>query len=131
VAGKGRRLQARLDRATTPKAWTRGKNLQTLLVRATANQLLAIRRVTQDNQGTPTAGMDGVVYDTPEARGRWLQEGLRRTGDTPRPVSRGSIPQDNGKQRPWGRPTGKDRVMPAIVQAALEPAWATRFAATA
>src|SRR6266516_2053660 len=33
VEGNGRRLQERLSRATTNKAWKRVKNLQTLLVR--------------------------------------------------------------------------------------------------
>ena len=129
VEGNVRRLQERIYRATTNKAWKRVKNLQKLLVRATSNKLLAIRRVTQENQGKHTAGIDGVVYDTPEARWRLFQEGLSLKGDTPRPVRRVYIPKDNGKQRPLGIPTGKDRVMQAIVKAALEPEWAARFAA--
>ena len=126
VAGNGRRLQARLSRATTPKAWQRVNNLQKLLVRATSNPLLASRRVTQDNQGTHTAGMDGVVYDTPEARWRVLHEGLSRKGDQPHPVSRVSSPQDTGQHSPLGLPPGQDRVRQAIVPAALEPAWEAR-----
>ena len=131
VEGNVRRRQERLDRATTNKAWKTGKNRQTLPVRATASQLLAIRRLTQANQGQHPAGIDGVVYDTPEARWQLLQEGLRLKGYTPRPVRRVSIPQDNGTHRPLGIPTGKDRVMQAIVQAALEPEWEARFAANA
>ena len=99
VAGNGRRLQARLSRATTPKAWQRVNNLQKLLVRATSNTLLAIRRVTQANQGKHTAGIDGVVYATPEARGRVFQEGLSLTGDKPRPVRRVYIPKDAGNRQ--------------------------------
>src|SRR5712692_9323427 len=119
VEGNVRRLQERIYRATTDKAWRKVKNLQKLLVRATSNHLLAIRRITQENQGKHTAGIDGVVYDTPEARWKLLQEGLSLQGYTPRPVRRVSIPKANGKQRPLGILTGKDRVMQAIVKAAL------------
>jgi RNA-directed DNA polymerase len=124
-----RRLQERIYRATTNKAWRKVKNLQKLLVRATSNKLLAIRRITQENQGKHTAGIDGVVYDTPEARWKLFQEGLSLQGYKPRPVRRVYIPKDNGKQRPLGIPTGKDRVMQAIVKAALEPEWEARFEA--
>ena len=51
VEGNVRRLQERIYRATTHKAWRPVKNLQKLLVRATSNTLLAIRRITQENQG--------------------------------------------------------------------------------
>lgn len=131
VEGHGGRRQERLDRAATHPAWRTGKNRQKLLVRATSNQLLALRRITQANQGTHTAGMDGRVSATPEARGQLLQEGLRRKGDKPRPVRRGSIPKDNGTHRPVGIPPGKDRVRPAIVTAAREPAWEARCEANA
>ena len=129
VEGNVRRLQERIYRATMNKAWRTVKNLQQLLVRATSNKLLAIRRITQENRGKHTAGIDGVVYDTPEARWKLLQEGLSLQGYTPRPVRRVYIPKDNGKQRPLGIPTGKDRVMQAIVKAALEPEWEARFEA--
>src|SRR5919197_347074 len=129
VEGNVRRLQERIYRATTQKAWRRVKNLQKLLVRATSNTLLAIRRITQEDQGKHTAGIDGVVYDTPEARWKLFQEGLSLKGYKPQPVRRVYIPKDNGKQRPLGIPTGKDRVMQAIVKAALEPEWEARFEA--
>ena len=129
VEGNGRRLHERLSRATTNTAWRTVKNLQKLLVRATSNKLLAIRRMTPEHQGKHTAGIDGMAYDTPEARWKVFQEGLSLKGYKPRPVRRGYIPKDNGKHRPLGIPTGKDRVKQAIVQAALEPEWEARCAA--
>ena len=129
VEGNVRRLQERIYRATTHTAWRTVKNLQKLLVRATSNTLLAIRRITQENQGKHTAGIDGVVYDTPAARWKLFQEGLSLKGYKPQPVRRVYIPKDNGKQRPLGIPTGKDRVMQGIVKAALEPEWEARFEA--
>jgi RNA-directed DNA polymerase len=129
VEGNVRRLQERIYRATKNQAWRQVKNLQKLLVRATSNKLLAIRRITQENQGKHTAGIDGKVYDTPEARWKLFQEGLSLKGYKPKPVRRVYIPKDNGKQRPLGIPTGKDRVMQAIVKAALEPEWEARFEA--
>jgi RNA-directed DNA polymerase len=129
VEGNVRRLQERIYRATTNKAWRKVRSLQKLLVRATSNKLLAIRRITQENQGKHTAGIDGVMYDTPEARWQLLQEGLSLKGYKPKPVRRVYIPKDNGKQRPLGIPTGKDRVMQAMVKAALEPEWEARFEA--
>src|ERR1700712_3433531 len=50
------RLQERIYRATKDGDWMRVKSLQKLLARATSTKLLAIRRVTQENQGKKTAG---------------------------------------------------------------------------
>ena len=124
-----RRLQERIYRAATDKDRKKVKNLQKLLVRATSNKLLAIRRITQENQGKNTAGVDGVICDTPEARLEMFREGLKLKGYRPLPVRRVYIPKGEGKVRPLGIPTVKDRVMQAIVKAALEPEWEARFEA--
>src|SRR5262245_21285523 len=124
-----KRLQERIYRATTNGDWARVKNLQKLLVRATSTKLLAIRRITQQNQGRHTAGVDGVLCDTPEARLELFRGGLKLQGYHPLRVRRVYIPKGNGKQRPLGIPTVKDRVMQAIVKAALEPEWEARFEA--
>jgi len=125
-----RRLQERIYRATEHREWKKVRSLQKLLVRATSNKLLAIRQVTQENQGQHTPGVDGRVYDTPEARTALSQEKLSLQDYHPKPVRRVYIPKADGKKvRPLGIPTGKDRVMQAIVKAALEPEWEARFEA--
>jgi len=129
VEANVRRVQERIYRATEAGDWRKVKNLQKLLARATSNKLLAIRRVTQENRGKHTAGTDGVICDTPKARMRLFHEGLTLKGYRPKPVRRVYIPKSNGKQRPLGIPTVRDRVIQAIVKAALEPEWEARFEA--
>lgn len=124
-----KRIQGRIYRAAENGEVAKVKNLQKLLVRSTAAKLLAIRQVTQQNAGRHTPGVDGVVVDTPEARLKLLQTGLSLNGYTPKPVRRVHIPKANGKTRPLGIPTVKDRVMQATVKLALEPEWESRFEA--
>jgi RNA-directed DNA polymerase len=124
-----RRLQERIYRATERQAWRQVRNLQKLLARSISNKLLAIRLVTQQNQGRKTPGLDGMVYDTPEKRWAFSQEKLSLQGYRPTAVKRVYIPKGEGKQRPLGIPTIKDRVMQALVKAALEPEWEAKFEA--
>ena len=76
VEGNVRRLQERIYRATTNKAWKKVRNLQKLMLRSRSNALLAVRRVTQLNAGRLTAGVDGEVVVTVVQRAEmahWLQ----------------------------------------------------------
>jgi len=122
-----RRLQERIYRASQQEQWSRVRSLQKLLVRSYANRLLAIRQVSQDNKGRKTAGIDGVVYDTPAKRQQLSQQLDPLKYHHPAPVRRIYIPKANGKQRPLGIPTQKDRVQQAILKAALEPEWEAKF----
>src|SRR5215204_5057280 len=121
------RIQARIFRAAKAGDGARVKNLQKLLVRSRSAKLLAIRQVTQRNTGRNTPGIDGVVCRTPEDRVTLLESGLDLTGYKPKPVRRVYIPKANGKTRPLGIPTVKDRVMQALVKSALEPEWGERM----
>jgi RNA-directed DNA polymerase len=124
-----RRIQERIFRAAKAGDGAQVANLQKLLVRSRSAKLLAIRQVTQRNAGRNTPGIDGVVCRTPEDRVALLENGLDLKGYKPQPVRRIYIPKANGKMRPLGIPTVRDRVMQAVVKLALEPEWETRFEA--
>jgi len=80
---------------------------------------LAVKRVTE-NQGRRTPGVDGVNWTTPAARLTAIGS-LQCRGYKPLPLRRVLIPKANGKQRPLGIPTMKDRAMQALYLLALEP----------
>src|SRR3954447_14474536 len=99
-----KRLQGRIYRAAAAGRGRRVKNLQKLLVRSTSAKRLAVRRVTQQNAGRNTPGVDGVVCRTPESRTR-LAAGLSLRDHRPQPVRRVHIPKSGGRTRPLGIPT--------------------------
>ena len=103
------------------------ESLQRLLACSRAAKLLAIRKVGQENSGRKTPGIDGVVSDSNRDRERLLKNGLSLKDYVPQPVRRVFIPKANGKQRPLGIPTMKDRVMQCLVKLALEPEWEAVF----
>ncbi|WP_310633258.1 group II intron reverse transcriptase/maturase [Paraburkholderia sp.] len=114
-----RGMQIRIAKATRESDWRRVKALQRLLTRTLSAKLYAIRRVTQ-NQGARTAGVDRELWDSPESR--WEAIGrLKRRGYKPLPLRRVFIPKANGKERPLGIPTMRDRAMQALYLLALEP----------
>jgi RNA-directed DNA polymerase len=124
-----KRLQGRIYRAVAAGKGRQVKNLQKLLVRSTSAKRLAVRRVTQQNAGRNTPGIDGVVCKTPESRMRLTNDGLSLKGYRPQPVRRVHIPKPDGGRRPLGIPTIRDRAMQMLVKMALEPEWETRFEA--
>src|SRR2546423_6393022 len=62
------RLQKRIFQASHHGNIQVVHKLQKLLMKSRAARLLAVRRVTQDNQGKNTAGVDGVKSVTPAQR---------------------------------------------------------------
>ena len=119
-----RRLQTRIVKATKEGRWGKVKALQWLLTHSFGGRAISVKRVTE-NRGRKTSGVDHVLWSTPEAK-RDAIDTLKRCGYRPSPLRRIYIPKANGKLRPLGIPTMKDRAMQALHLLALEPISETR-----
>ena len=95
-----RRLQARIVKAVTEGRWNKVKALVYLLTHSFGGRALAILRVV-DNAGAKTPGVDGILWNTPEAKSAAFGA-LRRHGYRPQPLRRVYIPKSNGKLRGLG-----------------------------
>jgi RNA-directed DNA polymerase len=116
---KVRRLQVRIAKAVKEKRWGKVDFLQRLLTRSLPAKLWAVRRVVS-NQGKRTPGVDKITWKTPRQKMQAVRS-LRRRGYTPQPLRRIYIPKRNGKRRPLGIPTMRDRAMQALYLLALLP----------
>lgn len=122
-----RNLRRRIYRATQNQQWNRVRSLMKLMLRSYANLLLSVRRVTQENQGKQTAGVDGQTALTPALRVTLVHKLQDYRLWQTHPVKRIYIPKSTGKSRPLGIPCIVDRIAQAVVKNALEPSWEARF----
>jgi RNA-directed DNA polymerase len=120
------KLQKRIFQASERGEVKAVRKLQKTLIRSWSAKCIAVRRVTQDNKGKNTAGVDGVKSLTPKQRinlvGKLKLEGKAK------PTRRVNIPKPGTTEtRPLGIPTINDRALQALVKLALEPEWEAKF----
>ena len=122
------KLQKRIYQASKLGQNAKARKLQKLLVKSYYAKLLAVRKVTQENQGKKTAGVDGKKFLKPQERMK-----LAKTKECykSKPLRRVWIPKPGRKEkRPLGIPTMSDRVEQAVVKSVLEPYWEAKFEET-
>lgn len=123
-------LRQRIYRATENGQWNKVRSLTKLMLRSHSNLLVSVRRVTQENQGKRTPGLDGQTALTPAERVHLVKEMADHTLWQAQPAKRVYIPKAKGRLRPLGWPIIKNRVAQAVVKNALEPSWEARFEAS-
>lgn len=120
------KLQKRIYQASQRGDTRTVHRLQRLLIRSWSAKCLAVRRVTQDNRGKRTAGVDGVKAFTPAHRMALVNNLCLPTKAWP--LRRVWIPKPGtGEQRALGIPTIRDRAAQALLKLALEPEWEAKF----
>ncbi|WP_365975523.1 reverse transcriptase N-terminal domain-containing protein [Moorena sp. SIO4G3] len=104
------RLQKRVFKAVRDGDIGKARSLQKLIMKSRAAQMMAIRQVTQLNQGKKTAGVDGVksmdYYERIKLAKRLQKEGNNWKHSGLREIP---IPKKNGKTRILKVPTLADR----------------------
>ena len=98
------KLQKRIYAASRRGDVKTVRKLQKTLMRSWSNKAIAVRRVTQDNRGKKTSGVDGVKSLSPEERMSLVGK-LKLTGKS-KPTRRVWIPKPGkDEKRPLGIPT--------------------------
>ena len=122
------RLQKRVWKAVRAGDMRKAKSLEKLILRSQAARFLAIRQVTQLNDGKKTAGIDRKLALTFKERfeleeelrlkaNNWKHQGLREI----------PIPKKDGTKRILKIPTISDRAWQCLAKYALEPAHEATF----
>lgn len=122
------RLQKRVWKAVRAGNMQKARSLQKLILRSQGARFLAIRQVTQLNEGKKTAGIDGKCNLNFQERfelekqlklkvNNWKHRGLREI----------PIPKKDGTKRILKVPTISDRAWQCLAKYALEPAHEATF----
>ena len=114
-----KQLQMRIAKAKRAGKHSKVKALQWILTHSFSAKLWAVKRITQ-NRGSRTAGVDNVSWKQDVDKVQ-AAKSLKRRDYKASPLKRIYIPKKNGKRRPLGIPTMRDRAMQALHLLALEP----------
>lgn len=122
------KLQKRIYQASQKGDTRTVRQLQRLLLKSKSAKLLAVRKVTQDNKGKKTAGVDGVKKVSPTKRLKMAKE--LQLESFAKPTRRVWIDKPGKKEkRPLGIPTMEERAKQSLLKMVLEPEWEAKFEA--
>lgn len=120
------KLQRRIYQASRQGKQSVVRRLQKLLLSSWHARCLAVRKVTQENRGKNTPGVDGKLVLSPTQRMR-LVSVLKLTPKA-QPVRRVWIAKPGtAEKRPLGIPTIENRAQQALAKLTLEPEWEAKF----
>ena len=122
-------LQERIYQASLNNNKFQTHYYQNILINLAEAKLLAVKRVTTENKGKKTGGIDKQIITTNNQKIK-LTRNLRIDGKA-LPIRRILIPKPGKvEKRPLGIPTIKDRAKQMLLKLALEPEWEAKFEPT-
>lgn len=121
------RLQLRIYKAAENQEYEKVYKLQKLLLSSKSAKFLAVKRVTQDNTGKKTLGVDNKLITSPREKFQLAQH-LKLDGKSS-PILRTYTPKSDVSQRPLEITTIEDRAKQALAYLALNPQWEASFEA--